>query len=415
MGDPMTARVTLALALAVVLAGCAGPAGTSRATPSGIQRATTAGSARDGHFSDPYPLSGSTSAGGPPTLTFTGTFDEIITCTQPVRPGCFTPSDITVAFDPGLQARIDTAGSAVHSTKAHHVYHRGDGSWDMVLTSEITKAGQTWNVIFHARPTTATSDPVPRAWTVDTVLSGALDHPGAADYDGKLYDDGPGGLYLVYSGALSSDPPVFGVVAERLLDAAHPSSDPPVTLLAPDTGDRALNSENRFGVDQQGGFKLTETGNITKLGDKYVMVYAVGAFDRPDYKIGIAWSDTLLPTATAGWRKIRLPDPTGVWGQPGRDEVRYLLQAQLPGWPGYVAADVRAPGVGSLVQADDRWYLFFAGYCPDEPLGADGTYAAAHRQPYYVPVTVDVPATPTVTAATDAQLASWITTQEGTA
>jgi hypothetical protein len=404
--------VGAACAVVLLLTACSAPGAAQESgggePGSGIQRATAPGGARDGHFSDPYPLSGSTSAGGPPTMTFSGTFDEIMTCTGPLRPGCFVPSDLQVTFDPVLSTQIDAAHDTVHSTKAHHIYHRPDGSWDMVVTSEIQQAGRTWNVIFHARPGAGDLGSPPTHWVVDSVLSGPLTQPVAANYDGKLYDDGPGGLYLVYSGALSTDPQVFGVVAERLVTPSQPSGDPPVTLLAPDTADGGLNSENRFAIDQQGGFRLTETGNITKIGDKYVMVYAVGAFDRPDYKIGVAYSDTLLPSDGQGWRKVRQPDPAGVWGKPGQDEVRYLLQSQVAAWPNDVAGDVLAPGVGSLIENDGRWSLMFAGYPPGEETDGDGKYEASHRTPFFVPITLQVPAAPTVAAATDAQLATWI-------
>ncbi|WP_433893727.1 hypothetical protein [Streptomyces sp. CA-111067] len=113
-----------------------------------------------------------------------------------------------------------------------------------------------------------------------------------------------------------------------------------------------------------------------------------------------------------GYRKITEPDTKGTWGRPGADEVDYLLQSEKAEWPNYVHAQVLAPGVPSMVERDHTWYLFFAGYATSEkPTGKKGTFDPSHRQPYYVPLHVDIPHGTAVANATSTQLKSWITVQ----
>ena len=95
------------------------------------------------------------------------------------------------------------------------------------------------------------------------------------------------------------------------------------------------------------------------------MAYSAGDYQQKDYKTGLAFSDTLLPAAGSEYRRLTLEDTTGIWGQPGHLEVRYLLQSQKTDWPNYIAAQVIAPGVPSIVQEPSgRWLLFFDGFLP---------------------------------------------------
>jgi hypothetical protein len=271
----------------------------------------------------------------------------------------------------------------------------------------------TWTLILHAHPATgggaATgTSSIPTKWTADALLIGSLKQKQDANYDGKYFADG-GQLYLIYSKELSANPHVDGLVAQRLDSPTQVDPAPPVTLLAPSTANGGLASENFFGLGQKIDFKLVETGNIIKVNGKYLLVYSTGSFRRPDYKIGVAWSDTFLPVNGATYRKVMMPDTNGVWGTKGAEEVDYLLQSQMPDWPHYAGATVSAPGVGSLIQSDGSWYLFFAGYDPSEKLsGANHVFNPADRQPYYVPIQMNVPEGTTVAQATDQQMQSWI-------
>ncbi|GHJ41538.1 hypothetical protein [Streptomyces sp. TS71-3] len=363
-----------------------------------------------GYFSDPYPLDTSSTS----SVAFSGTFKEIITCKGGVTSGCFSPAPISVAFDAALAARVKEHGLDVRSTKAHHITRMSDGHWEMVLSSEVVPHGRPrsdhWNLIMHAHPAQQTgTDTAPEHWVADSVLVGSLDHSEPANYDGKYFEDG-GRLYLLYSKSISTDPTRFGIGAQRLDTPSRPADSEPVMLLDPSpSGAAGLASENYFGVGQKNGFRLVETGNVFKIDGKYVMVYSVGSYQRPTYKIGVAYSDTFLPGDGGTYRKIHRTDAKGVWGRPGADEVDYLLQAQKPSWPHYVRDQVQAPGVGSLIENDHTWYLFFAGYDPSEkPQGDDQTFAASHRAPYFLPVHVRISDDTSVAQASDRELASWI-------
>jgi hypothetical protein len=405
-----TITAVLAVVAALLAVSGPGPGG------SGIQRATSSESARDGHFSDPYRIGPATTDSSSP-LTFSGTFNEIITCQGTIKPGCFTPSTISVGLDASLKDQVAAWGNEIRATKAHHITRAPDGSWQMVLAAVVAPKGSRgtgskggWNVILHAHPTSGgDSSAMPLQWTADTLLVGSFAHSAPADYDGKYISDG-GKLYLVYEKELSAGPNIFGLVAQPMDNWTRPSAVPPVTLLEPQASGGGLTSENYFEKSQHGGFRLVEVGNIIKVDGKYLMLYSVGSYKRPVYKIGVAWSDTLLPGKGSAYRKVRMPDTKGVWGRKGADEVDYLLQSQVKDWPNYAGGSVQAPGVGSLVQRDGHWYLFFAGYDPKERVtGSNHTFDASHRQPYYVPVKLNVPSDTTVKDASDAQLRSWIT------
>lgn len=374
-----------------------------------IHRATSPESTRAGHFSDPYPLETSSTS----DVAFSGTFKEIITCQGGIKPGCFSPSPIWVTFDTALDAQVKAHNLDLNSTKAHHITRTSNGRWEMVLSAEVAPHGHSrndhWNLILHAHPTQQ-ADAAPTRWIVDSLLVGSLDHSEPANYDGKYFENGDK-LYLLYNKSISTHPTRFGIAAQRLDTPSQPADTQPVMLLTPSTSAGGFTSENYFSVGQQGGFRLVETGNVFKIGGKYVMVYSVGAYNRPTYKIGVAYSDTFLPQGGGMYRKVLLADTGGVWGRPGAEEVDYLLQSQKARWPHYARAEVQAPGVGSLIEHNGAWYLFFAGYDPsEEPQGEKHIFTASHRQPFYLPIHVRIPDDTTVAQASDRELQSWITT-----
>jgi hypothetical protein len=95
--------------------------------------------------------------------------------------------------------------------------------------------------------------------------------------------------------------------------------------------------------------------------------------------------------------------------------VRYLLQSQKADWPNYIADQVIGPGVPSIVrEPSGRFLLFFDGFKPgdthhpkDDPNQQD--LVPSDRRPFYLPIHVDVPENVRVGAATEQELASWIT------
>lgn len=253
----------------------------------------------------------------------------------------------------------------------------------MATTLHLSNGTDTWNVIAHASATN-TGNPVPTAWVADATLVGSLSQPAKANYDGKYFEDG-GNLYLVYSDALELSPALHdGVVAQLMQSATQLANVPPVTLIEPDdTSDNGGFNSEYFFFDMSAPFKLVETGNVTRINGKYAIAYSTGDFQEPDYKTGVAWSDTFLPVSGSTYQKILMEDTSGVWGQPDHLEVLYLLQAQLSSWPNDVASQVLAPGVPSIVQdsTSGAWYLFFAAYDPtDAPLINATDYDPSHRQ-----------------------------------
>lgn len=403
--------------------GCSGPAAeaslvaASSAAGSGpvagIRPLTSTSIARDGHFSDPYPVITRSAGSGSGAPTLFGTFPEVLSCPGHLRAGCYKPTGLTMSYSPALSADFRRAGLTVKSSRGHHPFLMPNGTWQMAVTIGVTQAkagGASWNLILHAHPVgKAEVNGIPTDWVGDSVLVGSLAHGTPADYDGKYYRAN-GRLYLIYQKLLSSSPARFGIVAQAMTTPRQPASSAPVTLLEPYSGTASINSENYISLHQAGGLKLVETGNIIQIAGKYVMVYATGSYRRPTYKIGLAYSGTFLPRRGAAYRKITMRDPSGVWGKPGADEVRYLLQSQEPRWPDYAGATVQAPGVGTIVRTGGSWYLIFAGYdTAEKTSGSTGIFDASHRRPYFVPLNIRVPRGVSVSAATPQQLATWIT------
>ncbi|MFT4510451.1 hypothetical protein [Caballeronia sp. 15711] len=373
-----------------------------------------------GYFGDPYPIHSSQPSATAPQ-SYSGTTTQVLQCTPPITPGCFTSADLQFKYDSSLTSAVSAAGNAFGDTINHNIYQTLDGVWHMVITLYVHPLGAQnphWTVIAHASPAdnTPASTP-PSSWIVDKLLVGSLATSDFANYDGKYFEDG-NTLYLVYSKRLVSSPVEYdGIVAQAMTSATAPASSDPVTLLAPDRGAASLNSEYFHTKPPAGDtFKLIETGNITKINGKYVMAYSAGDYQQISYKSGVAYSDTFLPQPGQSYRKVYQQDTAGVWGQPNHPEVRYLLQSQQSQWPNYVAAQVLAAGVPAIIEQPNGQYLMsFDAFLPsDAPQAPESPnnpldIEADHRRPFYLPLNVSVPANVGVSSATDAQLATWIT------
>ena len=315
---------------------------------------------------------------------------------------------------------MSAAGNQIFDTINRNIYQTLDGSWHMAVTLWVEKHSDhsvRWTVIAHAHPENAESLTPPTSWVADRILVGSVATKDFANYDGKYFEDW-GVLYLLYSKRLISEPVAHdGIVAQQMESPKKPGASEPVALLAPSDENGGFNSEYFHTNPPPGdGFKLIETGNIVKIADKYVMTYSAGDFEQPDYKTGIAFSDTFLPEDGAQYRRLLQQDTAGVWGQPGHPEVRYLLQSQKAEWPNYVAEQAIGPGVPSIVQEPHgRFLLFFDGFQPGDTPGAKDDsnpldIAPKERRPFYLPLGVNIPENETVRAATEEELASWITT-----
>jgi hypothetical protein len=381
------------------------PSGGTGSTKIAIQPMTTVSvTAGTGYFQDPYPIH--TIATNDATLpTFAGTTKQLLSCSGQLQATCFTPTP--VALDPGpFTQQTATAGSSINNFENLNIYQDSTGAWQMAVTAHLTNTASAWNVILHAHPM-GTPLGLPTSWQADTLLVGFLNKPDTDDYDGKYFEDS-GVMYLIYNKNVGTNQD--GVVAQAMISASQLATSVPVPLLGPETSDGGYNSEYADGLDPVSPVKLIETGNITKIQGKYVMTYSDGTYNRPDYKSGIAWSDTFLPASGSYYQRVLKTDTAGVWGQPNHAEVQYLLQSQIVQWPNYVADQVLAPGVPSIVSdTTGNYYLVFAGYDPsDAPTNASGLYEGPHRRPYYTKLQVQIPAGATISGTSPQTLTNWV-------
>ena len=371
---------------------------------------TAAAQPPTGYFVDPYPvhLAGFVNTHG--LQFFSGTTREILGCPAVIDANCQSISPITVT--PGvLDGQAAAKGSKLTTYDNLNIYQDAAGALHMAVTYYVTNPNfpniDNWTVIVHAHPV---NPQLPTNWVADTLLVGSFSEPAKANYDGKYFVDG-GTVYLVYSKNLSGAPATHdGIVAQQMLSFTQPAASQPTTLLQPDDVNGGFNSEYFFTNHANNAFKLVETGNITEINGKYAMAYSTGAYNETDYKTGVAWSDTFLPEPGASYKRALKLDAAGVWGQPDHYEVQYLLQAQIKSWPNYVAGQVQAPGVPSIMQDGTGAYrLFFAGYAPTVKPQAGGTFDGNYRQPYFIHLNVSIPAGATVTGTSNEELANWLT------
>jgi hypothetical protein len=374
-----------------------------------------------GYFGDPYPIH--IAQWLEPTLPqyFSGTTPSLMQCERPIKPGCFSSAPVSVKVSAALKSDVEAAGNVFGDQINRNIYQTLDGMWQMAITLYVHPKGDTkekWTVIAHAHPADESASVTPpTSWIADKVLIGSVATNVRADYDGKYFEDNDN-LYLIYSKRL--DPSIAehdGIVAQEMTSPKVLAPNDPVILLEPSDTDGGFNSEY-FHTDHPATdkFKLIETGNITKIAGKYVMAYSAGDYQQLDYKTGVAYSDTLLPKQGKTYRKVIEQDVSGVWGQPNHLEVRYLLQSQKADWPNYVATMVIGPGVPSIVhEPNGTYYLFFDGFLPgDTPPAPDtpknkNNIEPDQRRPFFVPLRVNVPQSGSVSAATDQELATWIT------
>jgi hypothetical protein len=372
-----------------------------------------------GYFGDPYPIHLAAGTALERPQFFSGTTQQILTCHRPIKPGCFEASALNVTIAEDLKTSANQAGNSFFDKINDNIYQTADGDWQMAVTLYLHKNNDPkthWTVIAHAHPSDGSSLSPPDTWIADTILVGSVSGFDYANYDGKYFED-DGKLYLIYSKRLISQPVAHdGIVAQEMSSPAILAQADPVVLLAPGNEDGGFNSEYFHTHPAQGdSFKLIETGNLTKIAGKYVMAYSAGDYQQLDYKTGVAFSDRLLPRPGESYRRILQVDSAGVWGVPSHSEVLYLLQSQKAAWPNYVAGQVIAPGVPSIVEEGGRYLLYFDGFLPTDAPPAPHTpnnpfnLDPKHRRPFFVPLKVRVPMEQSVSNATDEELKDWVT------
>ena len=377
------------------------------ARPLAIQPMTSIGAGGTGYFSDPSPVRLAPFRGGR-TQVFSGTTEAVMSCAYPVSARCFSWTRANV--DPGrLGAEIAAAGASVTNFQNLDLFQDDAGRWHAVLAIGVNSPAHPayWTVLVHAHPAMdAAPGAVPLAWSADAVLSGSFANPADGNYDGKYFED-EGRLYLLHVRNFAPRPALRnGIVIQPMLSPTRPAPGGPTTLLMPGDQDGAFESEAYYHTY----VRLVEAPYIAKIAGKYALIYSAGLYRNADYKAGVAWSDTLMPAPGGRYRKVLQPDTQGVWGQPGRAEVRYLLQSQWPRWPNFTGDQVISPGFASAVQGPGgAWWLYFAGFDPsDRPQRLPGLAEAGHRRPFFVHLRASVPAARAVADVSDAELAYWL-------
>ena len=212
----------------------------------------------------------------------------------------------------------------------------------------VPEAGEIWS---PGRPITR--------WKLDKVLVGDVARGDWFAYESKIVADLDGTLYLVYVTRRGRD---NHIMAQKLAAPDRVDrSEPPHTLLKPS----GLRSEDR---NDRGGMQLVEGPSLFRYQGKCILLYSVGDYQRNNYKLGVAYSDRLIPSNGATYEKVLQKDVRKVWGrQEASSEVVYVLQSQVRDWPNYCGDLVVGPGLGSVVLLDDRLWLLFHGYRPTDP------------------------------------------------
>ncbi len=265
----------------------------------------------------------------------------------------------------------------VHDDGAYHAYgtlHLGD--FHTVVAHFLPAAGEKWSK----------GNPITK-WRMTNVLLGDV---AARDwyYESKVVREPDGPLHLVY--CVGNGRNQNEIRAQRMRNPGEIDRRfEPQTLLRPD----GYRSEDR---NAPGGLQLVEGASLTRIGGKWVLLYSVGDYAQPTYKLGVAYSDRLVPPRGEYYQKVLVADPKRVWGNEGRtDEVAYLLQSAHPDWPNFCGGSVAGPGLGSIVVDEGVSWLVFHGYKPDDSRRDPGD-----RFVWRVPLRISI--------ADDRPMADWI-------
>lgn len=266
----------------------------------------------------------------------------------------------------------------VHDDGTYHAYGTLHvGNFHTVVAHFLPSPGEKWSK----------SDPITK-WRMTDVLLGDVAAGDWHYYESKLVREPGGPLYLVYcSGAGGKRNEIR---AQRMRDPGRIDRRfEPQTLLRPD----GYRSEDR---NAPGGLQLVEGASLARVGRKWVLLYSVGDYAQATYKLGVAYSDRLIPARGEFYEKVLIDDPDRIWPNEGRtDEVAYLLQSTHAKWPNYCGGSVAGPGLGSIVYVNEAPCLVFHGYKPD-----DARRNPADRFVWQVPLRISI--------ADDRPMVDWI-------
>ncbi len=227
-------------------------------------------------------------------------------------------------------------------------YKHNDGNWHAYASIHI---GGYKTFVCHFRPKAKKTWPI-TDWQLDKVMVGS---PSKCVYESKVYSEADS-LYLIYVATLRDGD--NHIMAQRLLNPEKiDSSFKARAILSPE----GLRSEDR---NHPGSMQIVEGPNISHVvtpnGSKYVMFYAVGDFARKNYKLGVAYSDALVPPEGKKYQKPKTRDKSNVWlNSSPKDEVVYTLQTQISGWSNYAGTFLKGPGLGNLIEYQGNYYIVF--------------------------------------------------------
>lgn len=248
-------------------------------------------------------------------------------------------------------------------------YKHNDGSWHAYASIHI---GRYKTFVCHFKPKGSKAWPI-TDWLLDKVM---IDSPSGTAYESKVYSDATG-MYLIYVASLGDGD--NHIMAQRLLDPENiDNSFKARPILSPE----GLRSEDR---NQPGSMQIVEGPNISHVvtpnGSKYVMFYAVGDYALENYKLGVAYSDVLIPSPGQQYAKPKVRDSNNYWANNrSKDEVVYAIQTQIPEWFNYAGGLLKGPGLGNLVEYLGNYYAVFHAHDAGVSTG---------RWVWVCPVTID--------------------------
>ena len=259
---------------------------------------------------------------------------------------------------------------------AFEIYKHTDGTWH-AYGFDFDRGG-----LYHFVPD---PDPMTTKFPVLRWKEKELLLPG--DYDNRIIRDGTD-LYLLTAKGNEGH---ISIYCHRMLDPGTLDPDYTPHRIMSHNGD-GLVSERRNAV---GAMKIHECPFIIKVsapgGEKYVMCYTVGDFGIRDYKIGVAYSDVLIPPPGTEYTKATKPDTQNVWGSgAGAEEVVYLTQTEKPSWPNYHATRFNRPGSGDIIEHDGNYFVIYHAAVPLQMEGMVGTRGYdPGRMTWIMPVAFD--------------------------
>ncbi len=330
----------------------------------------TAGRITDRYFADPYVFQegtyyyvfGTVEDGQPPCFFRTKTF----------APRDLQWFDLDLDLGPLRQAVAGVWGFTPYRAEngTYHGYGTLHFGWFRTVVAHfLPQDGACWTP----------EKPITR-WRFNRVLVGSRAEERFA-YESKVVRDKDGALYLVYSAGYPEEKVGVDIhiMARRMLDPATLDPDSPARPLLSPAG---LRSEDR----NPGGVQIMEGANLFRRNGRFFLLYSVGDYMLGNYKVGLAWSDTLIPGPGETYRKILQADPDNLWGndRPGK-EVRYLLQTQYRAWPNFAGNLLDGPGLANLVRVAGRDCLVIHAH----PRATDGRHDPM-RHPWLIPLRMPV-------------------------